>query len=52
MELITLQETKQSRVYDFLEYDEKSGILIHRQLENRNGKILVRTKLHFFESAA
>ena len=48
MELITLQERKQSRKYDFLEYDEKTGVLIHRQLENRNGKIFARTKIRLF----
>ena len=46
MELITLQERKNVRRYDFLEYDPKSGVLIRRQLENRNGKILVRTIVH------
>ncbi len=51
MELVTLQENRLSRVYDFLEYDKKSGVLVHRQLENRKGKIFVRTRVRFFGSA-
>lgn len=43
MQLITLHENKNSRVYSFLEYDQKTGSVISRQLENRNGKILART---------
>ena len=47
MELITLKETATARIYDFLEYDEQKQALIHRQLENRAGRIFVRTRISF-----
>ena len=44
MELITLDEKESSRVYNFFQIDENTGIFIHKQLENRNGKIFMRAR--------
>jgi hypothetical protein len=44
LEFITLDEKKNSRVYNFFQIDENTGIFIHEQLENLNGKIFMRAR--------
>jgi hypothetical protein len=45
LELVTLTEKKHSRVYNFLEFDQAKQVIIHKQFEYRDGKILVRAKV-------
>jgi hypothetical protein len=52
LELMTYKETAKSRIYNFIEVDESKGVLINRQLENRGGKIFMRSKVRFFESVS
>lgn len=44
MDLITLDEKENSRVYNFFQIDENTGVFIHKQLENRNGTIFMRAR--------
>ena len=48
MELVTLVEKEQSRTYHFIEFDERTKVIIHKELENRNGKILMRSRVKLF----
>ncbi len=45
VQLISYREKKFSRVYSFIEFDEKNNRYVHKQLENRNGKIMMRSKV-------
>ena len=51
MQVLTLQETKKSRIYNFIEFDEVRHVYIHKQLENRNGKILMRSKVRSYQTS-
>ena len=49
-QIVTLQVRKESRIYNFIEFDEKNKVYRHYQLENRNGKIMMRSKVRPFET--
>jgi hypothetical protein len=44
LEFLTLSENGDSRVYNFIRIDDKKQLVIHHQLENRNGRIFMRAK--------
>jgi hypothetical protein len=44
LEFITLDEKKNSRIYNFIEINEATGLFIHKQIENRGGKIFMRAR--------
>jgi len=44
LKFINLQEKGNTRIYNFINIIEDSSSMIHRQLENRNGKIFMRAK--------
>ncbi|MFH0870386.1 MAG: hypothetical protein V1866_05010 [archaeon] len=45
MEAITYSEKNDSRVYSFIRIDEATGTVVKNQIENRNGKIFMRSKI-------
>jgi hypothetical protein len=44
LELLSLLEKGESRIYTFTRFFEEQGFIIQRQLENRNGLIFMRAK--------
>jgi len=44
LEAITYSEKNDSRIYSFISIDETAGVIIKNQIENRNGKIFMRSK--------
>jgi hypothetical protein len=44
LEAITYSEKNDSRVYSFISIDEATGVVVKSQIENRNGKIFMRSK--------
>jgi len=44
VKFITLDEKKNSRIYNFITINDKDNSLLHTQFENRNGRIFMRAK--------
>jgi hypothetical protein len=44
LELLSLLEKEQSRIYTFTTFYDEQGFFIQRQLENRSGRIFMRAK--------